>query len=115
MNSFVRPYGFVAFSGKSSVMGTVWGSPYTVALLLKTIFAERARGRVRRRGEAGRRGILKRRASREGGSGAEGPRRRLGWAASGERGPPAADRRACLHPYFPISSRRMRVPVMLLS
>ncbi len=31
MKSLERPYGLVADSGKSSVIGTVAGSPYTVA------------------------------------------------------------------------------------
>jgi hypothetical protein len=35
--NFVLPYGFVVDSGKSSLIGTVFGFPYTVAEELKTI------------------------------------------------------------------------------
>lgn len=36
MKSFVRPYGLMASTGNDSSMGTDWGSPYTVAELLKS-------------------------------------------------------------------------------
>ena len=36
--SFVRPYGLVAHSSMSSVMGTFLGSPYTVAEEENTMF-----------------------------------------------------------------------------
>ena len=38
--NFVLPYGFVVDKGKSSLIGTVFGFPYTVAEELKTIFLQ---------------------------------------------------------------------------
>ena len=40
INNFVVPYGFVVERGKSSVIGTVFGSPYTVADDENTIFLQ---------------------------------------------------------------------------